>query len=115
MRAQQKPIIDKYFYMQFNDIIAAFQLYNMCTQNNFLSVTKTLTSTDKSNMTDNYNYNYKKNNKFKSMQCQINQKVTRRKTFQIINHRNSCIMQLQNGQNNIYHLQCFYFTIDSAA
>lgn len=35
MRAQQKPIIDKYFYMKFNDIIAAFQLNNMCTQNNF--------------------------------------------------------------------------------
>lgn len=35
MRAQQKPIIDKQFYKKFNDIIAAFQLNIMCTQDNF--------------------------------------------------------------------------------
>lgn len=57
MRAQQKYIIDKFI---FNDIIAAFQLNNMCTQNNFLSVTIMLTIRDNSDTKDNYNYNYKK-------------------------------------------------------
>lgn len=60
MRAQEKHIIDKYFYIIFNDIIAAFQLNNMCTQNNFLSVTIILTLRDNSDTKDNYNYNYKK-------------------------------------------------------
>lgn len=37
MRAQQKPIIDKYFYMKFNDIIAAFQLNIMCVHKTIFS------------------------------------------------------------------------------